>query len=129
VAAAGLRVEAASLRAGVARAQLFPRVDIVGSIGLIAGSVGRLAESSAASWLVVPRIGWALLDWPRLRREMRAAGHAAEAAFFEYEQAVLSAISDARIAIDADGAAVEQLAAEDRRARAAEEAAAIVSVQ
>lgn len=129
VAAAELRLEAATLRAGVARAQLFPRVDIVGSIGLIAGSAGRLAQSGAASWLAVPRIGWAILDWPRLRREMRAAGHAAEAAFLEYEQAVLAAIGDARTAIDAYGAAVEQLAAEDRRAHAAEDAATIVSVQ
>jgi multidrug efflux system outer membrane protein len=129
VAAAELRLQAASLRAGVARAALFPRVDITGSIGLIAGSAGRLVESSAASWLIVPRLGWAVLDWPRLRRQMRAAGHVAEAAFFDYEQAVLAAIGDARTAIDRYGAAVEQLAAEDRRAQAADEAATIVSVQ
>jgi NodT family efflux transporter outer membrane factor (OMF) lipoprotein len=129
VAAAEFRLEAASLRAGVARAALFPRVDVTGAIGLVAGSAGRLVESSAASWLIAPRIGWALIDWPRLRRQMRAAGHAAEAAFAGYEQAVVAAIGDARTAIDRYGAAVEQLAAEDRRAQAAEEAATIVSVQ
>lgn len=129
VAAAERRLDAASLRAGVARAELFPRVDITGAIGLVAGSTGRLAEASAASWLIVPRLGWAVFDWPRLRREMRAAGHAAEAAFAEYEQTVLSAIGEARTALDRYAASADQLAAEDRRAHAAEEAAAIVTAQ
>lgn len=129
VAAAALRLDGASRRAGVARAALFPRVDIVGSIGLIAGSGGRLFETSAASWLVAPRLAWTVLDWPRLRRQMRAAGHAAEAAFFDYEQAALVAIGDARTAVDAYGASVEQLAAEVRRSQAAEDAATVVAVQ
>lgn len=129
VAAAERRLEAATLRAGVARAELFPRVDMLGAVGLVAGSGGRLVESSAASWLAVPRIAWGMLDWPRLRREMRAAGHRAEAAFLEYEHAVLTVIGETRTAIDAYGAAVEQLAAQERRAQAAEEAATIVSAQ
>jgi outer membrane protein TolC len=88
-----------------------------------------LLQTGAASWLVAPRLGWAVLDWPRLRREMRAAGHLAEAAFAEYEQAVLAAIGDASAAVDGYGAAVEHLAAQERRTRAAEEAATIVAVQ
>jgi outer membrane protein TolC len=129
VAAAEWRLRATTLRAGVARAELFPRIDVTGSIGLVAGSLGRLAEAGAASWFVAPRVAWAVLDWPRLRRQARAAGHLADAAFAEYEQAVLAAVGETRAAVEAYGTAVEQLAAEERRARAADEAAAIVAVQ
>jgi len=128
VAAAELRVAAAA-RAGVARADLFPRVDVTGTVGLIAGSIGRLTESAAASWLVAPRLAWNAFDLPRLRREMRAAGALADASFAEYEQAVLVALEEARTSIDAYAAANRELAAHERRAQAAGDAAGVVFVQ
>ena len=78
-------------RAGAARADLFPRVELSGGISLIAGSLGRLTDAAAGSWFTAPRIVWNIIDWPRLRREARAAGHLRDAAFAGYEQAVLRA--------------------------------------
>ena len=129
VAAAELRVVAATARAAIARAELFPRVDVTGTVGLIAGSVGRLAEGAAGSWLIAPRLVWNAFDWPRLRREMRAAGAIADAAFAEYEQTVLMALEESRTAIDAYAAANREFVALERRAQAAADAARVVFVQ
>lgn len=129
VAAAESQVRAASARANVARAELFPRVDLTGTVGLVAGSVGRLTEASAGSWLIAPRLIWNVLDWPRLRRQMRAAGALADAAFSEYEQVVLQALEESRTAVDAYAAASRQLEAQERRASAAGEAANVIFAQ
>jgi NodT family efflux transporter outer membrane factor (OMF) lipoprotein len=129
VAAAELRLAAATARAGVARAELFPRVDVTGTIGLIAGSLGRLAEGAAGSWLIAPRIVWNAFDWPRMRREARAAGALADAAFAEYEQTVLQALEESRTALDAYAAANREFAAQERRAQAAADASGVVFVQ
>ena len=129
VAAAEFRVAAASARAGIARADLFPRVDVTGTVGLIAGSLGRLAEGAAGSWLIAPRLVWNAFDLPRLRREMRAAGALADAAFAEYEQAVLQALEESRTALDAYAAANREFAAQERRAQASADAAGVVFVQ
>lgn len=127
--AAELRIAAAAARAGVARANLFPRVEVSGSVSLIAGSLGRLSQAGAASWFVAPRIVWNIFDWPRLRREARAANHFTDAEIAGYEQAVLRAIEESRTAVDAYAAAIVQLQAAERRSVAADEAARIVSVQ
>ena len=129
VAAAELRLAAASARAHVSRASLFPRVDLTGSVGLIAGSVGRLAEAASASWLVAPRLVWNAFEWPRLRREMRAAGALADAAFADYEQAILQAMEEVRTALDRYAATNREFAAHQRRAQAAEDASSVVFVQ
>jgi NodT family efflux transporter outer membrane factor (OMF) lipoprotein len=129
VAAAELRVAAATARAGFARAELFPRVDVTGTIGLIAGNIGRLTDAAAGSWLIAPRLVWNALDWPRLRREMRAAGALADAAFAEYEQTVLLALEESRTAIDSYAGASRELQAHERRAEAASAAAGVVLIQ
>jgi multidrug efflux system outer membrane protein len=129
IAAADLRVQAAAARAGAARADLFPRVDVSGSVGLVAGSVRQLAQASAASWLIAPRIAWTFLDWPQLKRRMRAAGALTDAAFAEYEQTVLVALEEVRAALDNYGASTARLRAAERRSDASSGAASIVSVQ
>ena len=129
IAAAEARVAAAAARAGVARAEMFPRVEVAGTIGLVAGSLGRLTEASAGSWLIAPRLIWNVLDWPRLRRELRAAGALADAAFAEYEQTVLRALEETQTALDAHAAANRDLAAQQRRAQASADAAGVVFVQ
>ncbi len=129
VAAAELRVTAAAARANVARADLFPRVTVTGTIGLVAGSIGRLGEAAAGSWMAAPRLIWNILDLPRLRREMRAGGALADAAFADYEQTVLLALEESRTALDAYAATNREFAAHDRRARASADAAEVVSLQ
>lgn len=129
VGAAHLRLRAAAERAGVARADLLPRVEISGTLGLVAGSTGALTDASAVSWLVAPRLLWAFLDWPQLKRRIRAADALTDAAFAEYEATILRAIEDVQVAIDAYAAATAALQATERRSGAAAGAATVVSVQ
>jgi multidrug efflux system outer membrane protein len=60
---------------------------------------------------------------------MRAAGALADVAFAEYEQTVMQALEETRTAIDAYAAANRELAAHERRAQAAADAAGVVFVQ
>ena len=129
VASADVRVVAAAARAGISRAALYPRIDIGGSVGLVAGSVGRLGEAAAGSWLVAPRIAWAFLDWPQLRRRARAADALTEAAFAEYEQTLLRALEETRAGIASYAAATDRLRAASERAEAAESALTMVTAQ
>ena len=129
VGVAHARLDAALARAGVARAELLPRVDVVGSFGLVAGRLGSLAEAGALSWLAAPRMAWSFLDWPQLRRRARAAGALADAAFAEYEQATLRALEEVRVAVDGYGAATDRLVATQRQFDAAADVAGIVTVQ
>jgi multidrug efflux system outer membrane protein len=129
VGVAQARLEAALAGAGVARAELLPRIDVLGSFGHVAGSLGSLAEAGAVSWLVAPRIAWSFLDWPQLRRRARAAGAVADGAFAEYEQATLLALEEVRVAVDAYGAATDRLVATQRQLEAAAGVAGIVTVQ
>lgn len=127
--AAELRIAAAAGAAATARAELFPRIDVSGGVSLIAGSLGTLTDAAAGSWFVAPRIVWNVLDWPRLRREARAANHLEDAAVAEFEQAVLRALEEVRSGVVAYEASMVQLQAAERRARAAEDAARIAAVQ
>jgi multidrug efflux system outer membrane protein len=129
VSGAEIRVVAAAERAGISRAELYPRVDVSGNLGLIAGSVGQLTAASAASWLLAPRIVWSFLDWPQLRRRARAADALTDAAFAEYEQTLLRALEETRAGISSYAAAVEQLRASNQRSADATDALKIVEAQ
>lgn len=129
VLAAERRVQAAAARAGAARADLFPRVELTGSLGLVAGDVGSLTHAAAGSWFVAPRIAWALLDWPQLKRRMRAAGALTNAAFADYEQTLLRALEEVRVAIHRYETLTEQLRTAEGRAEATASTASIVTVQ
>ena len=60
---------------------------------------------------------------------MRAAGALTDAAFGEYEQTVLVALEEVRVALDSYGASTERLRSAEWRSDASSGAAAIVSVQ
>jgi multidrug efflux system outer membrane protein len=129
VAGAETRVVAAAARAGISRAELYPRVAVSGNVGLIAGSVGQLGAASAASWLLAPRIVWSFLDWPQLRRRARAADALTDAALAEYEQLLLRALEETRAGIASYAAAVERLRAANQWSADATGALKIVEAQ
>ena len=129
VAGAEVRVLAAAARAGISRAELYPRVAVSGNVGLIAGSIGQLGAAAATSWLLAPRIVWSFLDWPQLRRRARAADALTDAALAEYEQALLRALEETRAGIASYGAAVERLRASNRRSADATDTLKIVEAQ
>ncbi len=83
---------AATARIGVAVADLFPRVTILGSIGLSADTFTGLGDSGAERFAIGPSITWAAFDLGRVKAGIDASDARAQAALAEYELTVLTAL-------------------------------------
>jgi multidrug efflux system outer membrane protein len=97
--AAERSLAAATARIGVATADLFPRVTLVGSVGLQADTFAGLGKSGGDTWNFGPRITWAALDLGRVRARIKAADARTEASLAFYEQAVLTALQETEDAL------------------------------
>lgn len=95
VRAAAAEYTAAGARVGEARTAWFPRLDLVGSIGWVAGGVGGIGDDDARAWTAGPVLRWSLLDLGRTGARVDAATAATAAARARYERTVLEALRDA----------------------------------
>ncbi len=57
---------------GIATADLFPRVNLVGSFGYLSASVSDLLDQSTQEYSFGPRLTWAAFDLSRVRARIRA---------------------------------------------------------
>lgn len=94
LAAAERRFAAAVARVGVASADQYPRLQVVGSFGLEAGSNGGAYSENPINGFVGPRLSWAGFDWFRVQARLRGAEAQAEAALVAYERAVVVALEE-----------------------------------
>src|SRR5262249_48921178 len=85
---------AATARVGVATADLFPRVTVIGGIGVEAGSIPGFGKGNIETFTLGPRIFWAAFDLGRVRARISAADARTEAALAQYEQRVLVALEE-----------------------------------
>jgi multidrug efflux system outer membrane protein len=92
--AAERSLAAATARIGVATADLFPRVTLLGSIGLQAGSFLNIGTGGSDTFSIGPKIFWAAFDLGRVRARIQAADARTEAALAQYEQRVLLALEE-----------------------------------
>ena len=99
VGAAERRFAAAAARAGVARADLYPRIRLTGSAGLTAAP-GRLGDQGALGFGFGPAISWGVFDLDRIRARLIAADAGADASMAEWEGTVLAALEEADAALD-----------------------------
>jgi outer membrane protein TolC len=90
---------------GVATADLFPRVSLLGSVGQQAQNGGDLLTGASNQFTVGPSLHWPIFAGGALRANIRAANARADAAATTYESAVLSALSDSETAINRFAAA------------------------
>jgi len=88
------RLAAATARIGVATADLFPKVTIVGDIGYWAPTFGDFGQSEARSYSFGPSITWAAFDLGRVRARISSSKALTDAALAAYEGAVLGALED-----------------------------------
>ncbi|WP_433949909.1 efflux transporter outer membrane subunit [Brevundimonas bullata] len=100
VAAAERRFAAAAARAGVARADLYPRISLSGSAGLTA-EPDRLGDRGAFGFAFGPTLSWGVFDLDRIRARLVAADAGADAAMSRWEGTVLTALKEADDALDA----------------------------
>ena len=100
VAAAEYAVLAAAARAGVAAAELFPRLVLTGGVGLQTVGVGEIHNEGLRFGLGFG-VTLPFLEWNRIRQRILAADATAEIALANYERTVLSALEEAERAIAA----------------------------
>ncbi|HEX7857454.1 MAG TPA: efflux transporter outer membrane subunit [Sphingobium sp.] len=91
---------AATADIGVAKADLFPRVSLLGSIGQQAQSGSDLFDGGSTRFQFGPSFSWPIFAGGTIRAQIRAADARADAAAARYEKAVLGALSDSEAAIN-----------------------------
>lgn len=94
VVAAERRLAGATARIGVAIADVFPRVSLVGTASGIAPVVGDVGNAGNDSYSFGPRLDWAFLDLGRVRERIVQSRAGAAGALASYEQTVLRALEE-----------------------------------
>jgi outer membrane protein, multidrug efflux system len=92
-------LEADTARVGVAVADLFPRVSLLGSVGFLSASASDLGERDTRMTSFGPFLTWAAFDLGRVRANVRVANANLDAALLRYEQTVLLALEETENAL------------------------------
>jgi NodT family efflux transporter outer membrane factor (OMF) lipoprotein len=92
---------AATARIGVATANLFPQVALVGSIGSQGQGWGTTPSVSKHIWSFGPGAVWPLLDFGALDAEVDIAQLAARASLVNYRKTILNAVQQVDTSLDA----------------------------
>lgn len=89
---------AASADISVATADLFPRISLLGSLGQQARKPGDLLSSASTRFSIGPSFSWPILDFGRIRAQIRASKARDTAAEARYEKTVVGALNDSEAA-------------------------------
>lgn len=119
VSAAERELAAATADVGLATAELYPRVGLSGSAGFQALDTGNLFESGSRRWNITPFMSWRIFEGGRVKAEIRATQARQQQAAIAFEQAVLSALTEAEQALARYQGALDTLAARRRALEAA----------
>jgi NodT family efflux transporter outer membrane factor (OMF) lipoprotein len=92
---------ASTARIGVATANLFPQVALVGSIGAQAQGWGTLPAVGKHIWSFGPGAVWPLLDFGALDAQVSIARLAARASMVNYRRTILDAVQQVDSSLDA----------------------------
>ena len=95
---------------GVATADLFPKISLIGAVGQQAQHTGDLSSSLSQRYQFGPSLSWPIFAAGRIRAQIRAADARADEAAARYEKAVLTALSDSETALNRYASATSQLA-------------------
>ena len=94
---------AASARIGVATADLFPTVSLIGGAGVSASPIGSLAAAGAPFFTFGPALRWNIFDRRGIYARIAQADSAAAAGVARYEATVTRALEEVDSAINAYG--------------------------
>jgi NodT family efflux transporter outer membrane factor (OMF) lipoprotein len=100
VAATEAAALAAAARAGVAAAELFPKLVLTGGVGLQAVDVRDVSNQGLRFGLGIG-VTLPIFEWNRIRQRILATDATAEAALADYERTALAALEEAERAITA----------------------------
>jgi NodT family efflux transporter outer membrane factor (OMF) lipoprotein len=118
--AAEARLHAATSAVGVAESNLYPKIQLNGTVGQQAVNAGDLFNSGNTAWSLISGLTMPLFDGGTLRAQKRAAVEAMHASAAYYEQTVLEAFGQVADLLDALNHDAERLDAEARAQEAAQ---------
>lgn len=122
-------LQAETARVGVATADLFPRVSLLGSVGYVSTSASDLGEGETRTTRFGPFLSWAAFDLGRVRAGIRVANADMDAALLRYEQTVLVALEETEGALFGFTRARTRQARLEVAAEASEQAADLARVR
>jgi len=89
------RLAGATARIGVATADLYPRISLIGSYGGIGTQVSDVADSVGLTWGLGPRISWSFPNQSPARARIHQARAGEQAAVAGFDGVVLQALKEA----------------------------------
>jgi NodT family efflux transporter outer membrane factor (OMF) lipoprotein len=101
VRAAERELAAATARIGIAEADLYPRLVVLGNVGFEADHAADLFEGNSSVLGIGPSLRWNLFDAGRTRRQIAAQDARAQQALARWERTVLVAVEEAENAMTA----------------------------
>jgi len=93
------QLAAETARIGVAKSDWFPKLSLTGDAGVESISVGKWFDPGSRFWSIGPSLQWRVLDFGRVRAQVRAQTAVQEAALATYEKAVLISLQEAENAV------------------------------
>ena len=85
---------AQTARIGTAKADLYPKIRLGGSIGLESLSAGDLFNDATRIWNIGPSISWPVFDAGAIRNNIIVQTELQEQALYQYESAVMTALEE-----------------------------------
>jgi len=93
------RLAASTARLGVATANLFPRVALIGSFGFQGQGLGRVPVTAKDIWSLGPSLYWPVLDFGTLDAIVQYQDLRTQELLYDYRQTVLMAVEEVDNAI------------------------------
>jgi len=93
------QLHAATARIGVAVADLFPKFNLTGSLGLAANDIAKVGTSNSRFWSFSPSVTWPVFAGGKIRWNIQVQNALQEQALLQYQQTVLTALKDVETAL------------------------------
>jgi NodT family efflux transporter outer membrane factor (OMF) lipoprotein len=93
------QLAAATANIGVAVADLFPKFNLTGSLGLESLSLKTFANASSEFWSFSPAVSWKIFSAGQVQANIRVQDARQQQAFIQYRQAVIQSLSDVEDAL------------------------------
>ncbi len=93
------QLAAQTARIGVAKAELYPKLILTGSIGLESLKSSTLFDSGGNGWNIGPAVSWPIFHAGAIRKNIRIQTEIQEQYLAAYENTVLSAVKEVRDAL------------------------------
>ncbi len=92
---AEFEMAAQSARIGIAKSDFYPHISLIGNIGFASANFDKLFSSGSQAGLISPGFTWNLLNYGRIKNNVKAEEAALRALCLEYQNSVLRAAQEA----------------------------------